>query len=337
MSEQIMRKCTHGVMSDYGDQYCSVCTQIVLPDVETEAAYREAQGVDPLFALWRSRGGDMPLELYNAVLRYARGVIIKTWKECGKKTPKEADNRTGRGDYNNRILNLQLLEEVAFDTAVKCLFKKLHQFRGKSAFSTWVYRIAYNAAIDATRKEIWLNEVSLSQPAGLDDNRLGRTVEDVIPQREPQREFTESFALAPPPSLDERERDLWRAIFSGLWLIDWAAEQRMSSRQSLRIYDRMVDKAKGYIAATTAQCGKYVLALEKVKERAKSERAARIRERKLYWPLYVEIVKGQEAFSTEPRVILWPDGRENTLSPLIVPERDFVDRAARVKYAIAAD
>lgn len=42
-------------------------------------------------------------------------------------------------------------EELTQDVFLKA-FKKLNTFQGKSSFKTWLYRIAYNTAISATRK-----------------------------------------------------------------------------------------------------------------------------------------------------------------------------------------
>lgn len=42
-------------------------------------------------------------------------------------------------------------EELTQDTFVKA-FSKLHTFKGDCSFSTWLFRIAYNTAISATRK-----------------------------------------------------------------------------------------------------------------------------------------------------------------------------------------
>lgn len=42
-------------------------------------------------------------------------------------------------------------EELAQDTFLKA-YEKLDKFRGEAKFSTWLYRIAYNAAISMTRK-----------------------------------------------------------------------------------------------------------------------------------------------------------------------------------------
>lgn len=43
-------------------------------------------------------------------------------------------------------------EELTQDVFIKA-FKKLHTFKSKSSFKTWLYRIAYNTAISATRKK----------------------------------------------------------------------------------------------------------------------------------------------------------------------------------------
>lgn len=43
-------------------------------------------------------------------------------------------------------------EELTQDVFVK-IFKVLHSFKGECRFSTWLYRIAYNTALSATRKK----------------------------------------------------------------------------------------------------------------------------------------------------------------------------------------
>jgi RNA polymerase sigma-70 factor (ECF subfamily) len=43
-------------------------------------------------------------------------------------------------------------EELTQDVFIKC-FNKLGSFRGDCLFSTWLYRIAYNTAVSATRKK----------------------------------------------------------------------------------------------------------------------------------------------------------------------------------------
>ncbi|MBM1107937.1 sigma-70 family RNA polymerase sigma factor [Aurantibacter crassamenti] len=78
--------------------------------------------------------------------------------------------------YRNMVftLTVQLLknreeaEEIAQDTFVK-IYKNLNTFNGDSKFSTWVYRIAYNACLDRIKKNkkhettISINEYNESQ------------------------------------------------------------------------------------------------------------------------------------------------------------------------------
>lgn len=47
--------------------------------------------------------------------------------------------------------NREDAEELTQDVFVKA-FRSLSSFQGKSSFSTWIYRIAYNTAVSATRK-----------------------------------------------------------------------------------------------------------------------------------------------------------------------------------------
>ena len=49
------------------------------------------------------------------------------------------------------IKNREEAEEVSQDTFVKT-FKSLDKFKGKSKFSTWVYRIAYNTCLDRLKR-----------------------------------------------------------------------------------------------------------------------------------------------------------------------------------------
>lgn len=62
--------------------------------------------------------------------------------------------------YGNAVFSLILkiipsredAEELTQDTFVKA-FRKLDGFKGDCSFSTWLYRIAYNTAISASRKK----------------------------------------------------------------------------------------------------------------------------------------------------------------------------------------
>ncbi|WP_242132728.1 RNA polymerase sigma factor [Aestuariivivens marinum] len=49
------------------------------------------------------------------------------------------------------LKNREEAEEVAQDTFIK-VYKSLNRFKGDSKFSTWIYKIAYNAGLDRLKK-----------------------------------------------------------------------------------------------------------------------------------------------------------------------------------------
>lgn len=49
------------------------------------------------------------------------------------------------------VKNREEAEEVSQDTFIK-VFKSLEKFQGKSKFSTWIYKIAYNTCLDRLKK-----------------------------------------------------------------------------------------------------------------------------------------------------------------------------------------
>ena len=55
-----------------------------------------------------------------------------------------------------------LAEDVLQDAFIK-VFRNIKKFQGKSAFSTWLYRIVVNTCYDAIRKNKSLNNVELSE------------------------------------------------------------------------------------------------------------------------------------------------------------------------------
>jgi RNA polymerase sigma-70 factor, ECF subfamily len=63
-------------------------------------------------------------------------------------------------------------EELTEDVFIKA-FRSLNSFRGGCSFSTWLYRIAYNAAISATRKR------KITFPA-FDENLLNEIPDETV-------------------------------------------------------------------------------------------------------------------------------------------------------------
>jgi RNA polymerase sigma factor (sigma-70 family) len=73
---------------------------------------------------------------------------------------------------NKIVRNREDAEEIAQDSFVKA-FQSLRSFKGDSKFSTWLYRIVYNAAISHTRRK----KQDFTQ---LDERVVSDTTEDEI-------------------------------------------------------------------------------------------------------------------------------------------------------------
>lgn len=70
--------------------------------------------------------------------------------------------------------NREEAEEICQDTFIKA-YKNLSKFKGDSKFSTWLYRIAYHASLDAIKKNknnnntIEINEITFNQIKSVDN------------------------------------------------------------------------------------------------------------------------------------------------------------------------
>lgn len=104
--------------------------------------------------------------------------------------------------YETKVLNLALrftrnqedAEEVVQDVFTT-LYRKLAGFEGKSAFSSWLYRIVVNASFMKLRKRrqqstIYIEE--LTQERGIDKDLLLGTRVDTIPSHRELRETLQS-------------------------------------------------------------------------------------------------------------------------------------------------
>ena len=79
-------------------------------------------------------------------------------------------------------------EEVTQDIFMK-VYNQLSYFSGRSTFSTWLYRIAYNAAISHTRRKRQANNP-------LDERRLASIDEDDVERMEADTSERNLMALA---------------------------------------------------------------------------------------------------------------------------------------------
>lgn len=86
--------------------------------------------------------------------------------------------------YENKIYRLarrmtetdEDAEDVLQEAFVKA-FRKLSTFKGRSKFSTWLYRITVNLALMKLRRRK-LSTVSLSQPVTTEDSEIQRDIEN---------------------------------------------------------------------------------------------------------------------------------------------------------------
>ena len=109
--------------------------------------------------------------------------------EAGELTEAEAIRLAQQGDANafERIYQLHGRRVYAFclrmlgntadaehhaQDAFLQLFRKIGTFRGESAFSTWLHRLAVNVVLMRLRKKT-LSETSLDEPADSEDEAAG--------------------------------------------------------------------------------------------------------------------------------------------------------------------
>ena len=70
--------------------------------------------------------------------------------------------------------NREEAEEISQDSFIKA-YKNLKNFKGDSKFSTWLYRIAYHASLDAIKKNknnnntLEINEITFNQIKSVDN------------------------------------------------------------------------------------------------------------------------------------------------------------------------
>ena len=124
-----------------------------------------------------------------------------------------------------RIYNLTLRmtgnPEDAMDLAQEAFlnaWRGLKFFKGDSAFSTWVYRLASNACIDFLRRKKRRQDVSLSMPTDEeDDSQPDIPDERFLPERELERkELRQAVAAGLSQLSDEHRQVLVMREINGL-------------------------------------------------------------------------------------------------------------------------
>lgn len=105
------------------------------------------------------------------------------------------------------VENQEDAEELTQDTFLKA-FEHLSSFKAESSFSTWIYRIAYNTAISATRKK--KHELSLMDDAML-ANISDQQVDDMLNDENEERIRKLNEAIK---KLDAEERALITLFYS---------------------------------------------------------------------------------------------------------------------------
>jgi RNA polymerase sigma-70 factor (ECF subfamily) len=120
-------------------------------------------------------------------------------------------------EYQSRIYRLarrmtetdEDAEDVLQEAFIKA-FKSLSGFKGKSKFSTWLYRITVNLALMKLRRRK-IDSVSLDEPVSTEEGAVQREIEDEGPDPLAELIDTESMEV-----LDQAINDLprgYRAVF----------------------------------------------------------------------------------------------------------------------------
>ena len=95
--------------------------------------------------------------------------------------------------------NPEEASDVVADAFVR-VYSALHNFKGQSAFTTWLYRILTNCFLDMRKREKSRPTISLEATLATDEGELTRQVEDDSPTPHMEAEKT------------ERERAVERAV-----------------------------------------------------------------------------------------------------------------------------
>jgi len=111
------------------------------------------------------------------MLRYAKG-DVGAFEELLER------HRHPLFGYLCRILKSRELAEDLFQEVFIRVMNSRTRYKKSAKFTTWLYRIAHNACVDALRRESYRKTQSLSTPRAV-NNEMETTLEDVVPSTNP--------------------------------------------------------------------------------------------------------------------------------------------------------
>ena len=167
----------------------------------------------------RPKSGTKPERKSTRTRRRKKQTIEERDRELVRLAKKGDANAFGQLmlEYQNKIYRLarrmtetdEDAEDVLQEAFIKA-FKSLSGFKGKSKFSTWLYRITVNLALMKLRRKK-IDAISLDEPVSTDEGSVQREIEDET--MGPLDELIESESME---VLDEAINDLpknYRAVF----------------------------------------------------------------------------------------------------------------------------
>lgn len=107
----------------------------------------------------------------------ASDAMLVQWAQDGNQTALcELIDRYERKTYNlaYRLMGNHADAADAAQEALVRVYTHLHHFRGDSAFSTWLFRVATNTCLDELRRRGRLRYASLDNPVATDESLLPR-------------------------------------------------------------------------------------------------------------------------------------------------------------------
>ncbi len=186
----------------------------------------------------------------EALIRDALGGSARAWETLVRRYEARVYNFSLRL-MGNQTDAFDLMQEVFLG-----VFRNLHRFRGESLFTTWMFRIAHNKAVDMNRRRRLFSEHDLYAQQDADDDT------------DPLDQLTADLPLQDPAAILSEERSN-RDINRYLSALSW--DQRLIVELKvfqLHTFDEIADLQD--IPANTAKT-RFYTALKKLKDLMEQE------------------------------------------------------------------